>query len=466
MNAGVPEQILRRVESGSIDANSPALDYVDRNSKLVTYGSLLDMFSWAEKRDHIALVIADGSLEATLGYLWSVNSSLCTIVIPRSGDPSDYQRICSSFSVHLVISSAQTLGELREPRFKIKRKTWFSIIETEFKATGQVTPGTTLLATSGSTGEPKFVGLSNSGILRNALDISSMLEMSEVDVSAGILPLSYSYGLSVLHSTLVSGGRFVFGPGVQPLTKDFRRTLDLKGVTHLPGVPFTHDIFEKIGLYESPVRSLKCVTQAGGRLSPDKVQQFCKALAKRSIRFHPMYGQTEASARIAIMPHELVQDFPGHVGHSVISGKLSVNEENSEIIFEGPNVMLGYAQSFSSLNFTTSKGRQLRTGDRGEIGPHGLLKVTGRLKRIAKINGTRVDLDAFSSTLDPSKFAVVEGAEKLVLVITSKTLRDEGLNRAGEFGLLRRDVVFIEVDEIPRLENGKPDLRGITEALM
>lgn len=466
MDLAVPEWVIQKVASGEINADSPAVDYFDKNSNIVTYGSLVDIFSWAEYQDRVALVIADGSLESLLGYLWSVRSSLCTIVISQSGDPRDYQRIASSFGVQIVISSAQTLVECLGTGYEVRSTTWFSVVDTELEAGGLMTPATTLLATSGSTGNPKFAVLSNSGILRNALDISSMLQMSQGEVSAGVLPLSYSYGLSVLHSTLSSGGTFLYGPGIQPLSRDFRRALDEKRVTHLPGVPFTHDIYEKIGMYEHPTRSLKCVTQAGGRLNPEKVLKFSRALATRDIRFHPMYGQTEASARISIMPYEFVLDFPDYVGHSVLSGKVAISEENSEIIFEGPNVMLGYADELSSPNFTHSESRELRTGDRGEIGPHGLLRVTGRLKRIAKINGTRVDLDAFAATLDDSKFAVVESAEKLVLVVTSKALRDVGLKRASEFGLLPRDVLFIEVDEIPRLPNGKTDYRGITEGLL
>lgn len=466
MNAGVPEEIIQRLNSGDINVDSPAIDYVSSEPSIVTYGDLVDLFSWVEYKDRVALVIADGSLESLLGYLWSVRSSLSTIVISKSGAPSDYQKICKSFAVQLAISSPQTLVECLGPQYKVRSTTGFSLMETEFQAGGQITSETTLLATSGSTGSPKFAVLSNSGILRNALDISSMLEMSEVEVSAGVLPLSYSYGLSVLHSTLTSGGTFLYGPGIQPLSRDFRRTLDEKRVTHLPGVPFTHEVYEKLGMYEVPAQSLKCVTQAGGRLNPEKVLQFSRALATRNVRFHPMYGQTEASARISIMPYELVQDFPDYVGHPVLSGSLSINEESSEIIFEGPNVMLGYADELSSPNFVNPEARMLKTGDRGEFGPHGLLRVTGRLKRIAKINGTRVDLDSFSATLDTAKFAVVESSEKLVLVVTSENLRDEGLKRASEFGLLPRDILFIKVDEIPRLPNGKTDYRGIKEGLL
>lgn len=465
MFPGIARSIIKGVESGSITPGSTAIEYLDANSRAVSYADLVDMLSSENNANFISLVIMDGTLESVMGYLWSVRHSLSTIVVSQAGIGADYHEICAAFSVHMVISNGQTLTDVMGLEYRVRSNAWFSFVETKFEANHEISSGTTLLATSGSTGNPKFVCLSNSGIVRNAEDIASMLAMSESDVSAGILPLSYSYGLSVLHSTLLLGGRYLHGPGVQPLSRNFLKVLEEKRVTHLPGVPFTHDVFERIGVYNSPPKNLKCVTQAGGRLAPAKVMQFSRALKEVGIRFHPMYGQTEASARISIMPYDLVQEFPGHVGHVVHSGALSLSTENSEILFEGPNVMLGYVEGASSLRFEFSEKRTLATGDRGEIGPHGLLQVTGRLKRIAKINGTRVDLDVFSASLDSAKFAAVESDGKLVVAVTSSDLEGEVLSRAQEFGLQRRDLHFIELNEIPRLENGKPDFKSIKETL-
>lgn len=465
MISGIPHSVIQRVVSGSISAESIAIEFIGKDAEAVSYAALMDLFLHQDFEGRVNLIIMDGSLESLLGYLWSVRFGLSTIVVAGGGTASRYEIICSTFCAHLVISSRATLTNLFGLTPKVRDNQWFSVIETEFDAEEEITPGTTLLATSGSTGDPKFVALSNSGILSNAEDISSMLRMSEQEVSAGVLPLSYSYGLSVLHSTLLMGGKYLHGPGVQPLSRGFLNLLSDKKVTHLPGVPFTHDLYEKIGLYSSPPLHLRCVTQAGGRLDPAKVRQFYESLWSEGIRFHPMYGQTEASARIAIMPHDKVQEFPAYVGLAVQSGSLSISPESGQIIFEGPNVMLGYVDSLTSMRFSPAGARRLETGDTGEIGPHGLLRVLGRIKRIAKINGSRVDLDTFSAPLDPAKFAVVESAGKLVVAVTSNNLRDQALVRAQEFGLQKRDLIFVEVAEIPRLENGKPDFKSIEKVL-
>ena len=64
-----------------------------------------------------------------------------------------------------------------------------------------------MLSTSGSTGSPKFVVLSNTNIFHNALKISKILNISKDSVASGYLPFHYSYGFSVISSHLVSGAK-------------------------------------------------------------------------------------------------------------------------------------------------------------------------------------------------------------------------------------------------------------------
>ena len=52
------------------------------------------------------------------------------------------------------------------------------------------------------------------------------------------------------------------------------------------------------------------VTQAGGRLSPDLVKTYAGWSAVNGVRFFPMYGQTEATARMAYLPPHLAAAAP------------------------------------------------------------------------------------------------------------------------------------------------------------
>lgn len=77
-----------------------------------------------------------------------------------------------------------------------------------------------LLSTSGSTGGAKSVMLSRENLVSNARSISQYLPMGEQDCGIASLPLSYSYGLSLLNSHLMVGARFVL-TGQSLMTKDF-----------------------------------------------------------------------------------------------------------------------------------------------------------------------------------------------------------------------------------------------------
>ena len=68
-----------------------------------------------------------------------------------------------------------------------------------------------LLSTSGTTGSPKFVKLSNDNLLENAKSIADYLPINPSDVAPLNLPLHYSYGLSVLHSNCIAGGQIICG---------------------------------------------------------------------------------------------------------------------------------------------------------------------------------------------------------------------------------------------------------------
>src|SRR5664279_5877092 len=76
---------------------------------------------------------------------------------------------------------------------------------------------------------------------------------------------------------------------------------------------------------------------------------------RRGWKFFVMYGQTEATARISYVPFEQVGRKIGSVGIAIPEGSLTVDEDTGELIYCGPNVMMGYAESREDL----AKGDEL-----------------------------------------------------------------------------------------------------------
>ena len=69
------------------------------------------------------------------------------------------------------------------------------------------------------------------------------------------------------------------------------------------------------------------------------------------------------------------------------------------VVYEGPNVMLGYAMSRADLGKGDEMNGRLETGDLGRLDAEGFLYLTGRTKRFAKIAGYRLGLDEIEKEL-------------------------------------------------------------------
>jgi acyl-CoA synthetase (AMP-forming)/AMP-acid ligase II len=337
-------------------------------------------------------------------------------------------------------------------------------------------PGTTdglhpdlalLLSTSGSTGSPKLVRLSRSNLLANARSIVGYLGLHAGDVAITSLPLHYCYGLSVLHSHLLAGAAVVL-TDLSVADACFWELAERRGVTGLAGVPHTYALLDSIGfgshvLLRLP--ALRYLTQAGGRMPPDRVRDYAGLCRERGIDLFVMYGQTEATARMAYLPPELAFDHPDTIGVPVPGGSFRIAPVRGaspgcgELVYSGPNVMMGYAESLADLARGPEVG-ELHTGDLARMTEAGLVQVVGRLDRQAKVFGHRVDLDRVEAALaDAGVDARLVARPDCLWAFTTRARSRARVRDLVEAATgLRGAAVRVEVvDELPRTASGKPD---------
>ena len=158
-----------------------------------------------------------------------------------------------------------------------------------------------LLSTSGSTGDPKLVRLSEDNMQANAASIVDYLRLGPTDRGMTTLPLHYSYGLSVLHSHLEAGaGLILTDTGVTDAA--FDHLCRTARVTNLAFVPHQLNLLDARGADLSGLPDLRFVTQAGGRLGAQKVRAWAQTGQANGWDFIVMYGQTEAAPRMAWLP--------------------------------------------------------------------------------------------------------------------------------------------------------------------
>ncbi|WP_322937712.1 AMP-binding protein [Nocardioides bizhenqiangii] len=332
-----------------------------------------------------------------------------------------------------------------------------------------------LLSTSGSTGSPKLVRLSRSNIESNAGAIASYLGLTADDRAITTLPLDYCYGLSVLHSHLAVGASLVLTDlsVAESALWDLARAT---GVTSFAGVPFTFDLLDTAGWPALP--TLRQVTQAGGRLAPDRVAAVAERGRREGWDLIVMYGQTEATARMAYLPPDLTDAHPGAIGVAIPGGALHLEPVDGavghaagvgELVYTGPNVMMGYAHGTADLA-RGAELTELRTGDLARQNDAGLFEVVGRSSRFAKLFGKRIDLDRVENllTLDDHEVACAESADatRLVVALAGEADRfaiDEAAATAvAATGLPEHAVAVVPVAAVPRLPNGKVDQAAVS----
>ncbi|HEY0534050.1 MAG TPA: AMP-binding protein [Actinoplanes sp.] len=317
-----------------------------------------------------------------------------------------------------------------------------------------------LLTTSGSTGNPKLVRLSRTAVLTNAEQIAEALEIDGNEVAITTLPLFYSYGLSVLNSHLVRGATVVLErTGIMQRT--FWNAAVEHQVTSMAFVPSQYEMLRRLRFDPAKYPALRTLTQAGGRLRTERVTEFAEKMATVGGKLYVMYGQTEAGPRMATLPADRLADKLGSVGRALPGGEFTISD--GEVVYRGPNVMMGYAETGADLVKGDEQGGVLRTGDLGRLDDEGFLFITGRLKRMAKVFGVRINLDDVEKNFP---VAAVAGDDKLVVYVVDlddeKTLRAK---IAEWLGTHHTGVVVHRIEALPLLPNGKTDYRALEASL-
>ena len=264
-----------------------------------------------------------------------------------------------------------------------------------------------LLATSGSTGSPKFVRLSHENLLSNAQSIVEYLGLDLDELPITTLPPSYTYGLSIIHSHVLVGATIAVTKKTF-FDREFWNFLRDVKATSFGGVPYHYEMLKKLRFTRMDLPSLRSLTQAGGRMEPELTKEYATHCKNRGIRFFTMYGQSEATARMSYLPPEKSINKAGSIGIAIPGGKLWLEDEKGrvieeadmvgELVYQGSNVFMGYAYSYEDLARGDERGGILRTGDVAKRDKDGDYYIEGRLKRFIKLFGYRINL------LDVEKF--------------------------------------------------------------
>lgn len=326
-----------------------------------------------------------------------------------------------------------------------------------------------LLTTSGSTGSPKLVRQSYTNIQSNAEAIVKYLEITESERPVTTLPMNYTYGLSIVNSHVLVGATILLTehPIVSKAFWDFMKA---EKATSFGGVPYTYEMLKRVKFFRMDLPDLRTFTQAGGKLSPELHKEFAEYALEKGKHFVVMYGQTEATARMAYLPYDMALKKYGSMGIAIPGGKFTLVDVDGnaitepgivgELVYEGDNVTLGYAECGADLQKGDERGGRLETGDMAKQDEDGYYFIVGRKKRFLKLFGNRVNLDEVDRMVKsafPDVDCASTGTDELMKVyITNAEYVNKVESLIEERTHINNRAFTVEViDKIPRNEAGK-----------
>lgn len=456
-----------------------ALFSADYNKK-ISYWELAERVSFISgkiesEKKQLVLLLVDNSIQSVISYLAILNSGNACMMLEKNLEEELKEELIIKYQPELIISSgSERFKNYNEFIFNDSIYIYSSVqgLGKNYAINSELA---LLLSTSGSTGSPKLVRLSYKNIQANAESIAKYLSINKKERPITSLPMSYSFGLSVINSHLLMGSSIVL-TNQSFVLRDFWEKFNYYKCTSFAGVPYSYELLEKINFSNLELPTLKSMTQAGGRLSKDLQRKYCTLAHKNGIKFYVMYGQTEATARMSYIPFKQLNKKIGSIGIPIPGGNFKlvsgINEINAngaegEIVYKGDNVMMGYADNRNDLVKGDENNGILYTGDFGKFDRDGYFYVIGRLKRFLKIRGSRINLDEIEKKIEDvfNVRAICIGNDEVLSVHIKSidvTLLAKVKNYLSKLYKFHHSALHTElISSIPVSKSGKPDYKQL-----
>lgn len=395
------------------------ISYKDLYSLVLTVAGHLEQMDSLQFQDKVAIV-ADNTIFFIAAYFGIIATGLVPVPLSPEFGEKNFQFVFDSCKITCVFIQQKWIK--RFSGFNIPVDVIFTDttsdgmtdiftldhVEGILKDVSEEDDLGVIIFTSGSTGVPKGVMLTHQNLEFNTNSIIEYLELTEDDRIMIVLPFSYCFGTSLLHTHLRIGGQVVINNQFMFPGKVLNE-INEKQCTGFAGVPSNYQIL----LRRSPLKkmhfpSLRYVQQAGGKLNDVYIQELREALPTTKI--YIMYGQTEGTARLSYLPPELLDTKLGSIGKGIPGTKIEVLNpkgkpvkpgETGEIIASGGNIMKGYWNDPEETAKVLRNGK-LHTGDLATVDNEGYVYVTEREKDIIKSSGYRVspkEIEEWISTM-------------------------------------------------------------------
>lgn len=382
--------------------NRDSVAFIDSDGQSVSFGEIVDFadkFSNVCHKRALIFVLAKNNAGAAVGYLAALSDGVVPLMLGESMDRELLKHLIEIYEPEYIWKN-QSL--IRADEKVVIEGYGYGLVKTGYTKAEMYPDLSLLLTTSGSTGSPKLVRHSYNNLEAQARNISAFFELTSEERALVDLPINYTYGLSVLNSHIFVGATVLLTDR-KLMEKEYWQFIKDQKATSFTNVPYAYEMLKKLRIERMDLPYLKVFSQGGGKLKEELHTEFAEMCQRTGRKFIVTYGQTEGSARMAYLPWEYALSKCGSIGKAIPNGKLYVIDDDGnvidtpeamgEMVYEGPNVTLGYAVCKEDLIKGDENHGRLVTGDMVRRDKDGFIYIVGRKKRFVKLNGMRIGLD-------------------------------------------------------------------------
>lgn len=448
-----------------------AIAAIEEDGKQITYDEIFqtskELFQIIGKRT-LVFSLCKNSIGSIAGYVAFEDNEIVPLLLSEKIDAQLLENLITTYRPEYLWVSEEKQSEFPDYETMYK-KHGYVLLKTGLDTFFLYEELALLLTTSGSTGSPKLVKQSYSNIIANTQSIIEYLNIDSSERPITTLPMNYTYGLSIINTHLYVGATILLTESTL-MQKSFWDFFKDHKATSFGGVPYTYEMLKKLRFFRMELPSLKYMTQAGGKLTPELHKEFAEYALQNFKKFVVMYGQTEATARMAFLPPDKALEKYGSMGVAIPGGEFKLIDVNGneiqepdvtgELVYSGKNVTLGYAEKGTDLIIGDQRNGVLITGDMARRDEEGYYYIVGRKKRFLKIFGNRVNLDE-TERMIKTQFPLMDCAcggvdEKMYIFITEAGKEIEVRAFVSEKTHLNISAFkVIYLPQIPKNESGK-----------